>query len=280
MTTTLALLTDFGLDDPYVGVMKGVIGGIAPQARLIDLTHAIPPQDVRQGALALEDAYSYFPAGTIFLVVIDPGVGTTRQPIAVKAGGYHFVAPDNGVLSYTLSAFDSFDAVSLTNESYHLTPVSQTFHGRDIFAPAAGHLAAGRVLVEMGEALTDVARLPRPALMVDEDRITGEVVRIDRFGNLITSIRKLQWHGVGRLTLTPLTHANGETLRLMAQQVRVTLNQIELQGIQPTYGEVPRGDIVALVGSTGALEIAVNQGSAATRLDVAIGDRVELHIGA
>ncbi|NJL58241.1 SAM-dependent chlorinase/fluorinase, partial [bacterium] len=215
MKTTIALLTDFGLNDVYVGVMKGVIAGINPQARLLDITHAIPPQDVRQGALSLLDAYPYFPAGTIFLVVIDPGVGTARQPIAVQAGGYRFVAPDNGVLSYALATFDTLQVAALNNPDYRLPNVSQTFHGRDIFAPAAAHLAAGVPLALMGDALPDITRLPRPQLTVEGGHITGEVVHIDRFGNVITSIQRLTWQGNDRLTLNAHSTSTPHPLRMM-----------------------------------------------------------------
>src|SRR5688500_2938100 len=148
MSRLIALLTDFGTEDIYVGVMKGVMKSIAPDAEFIDITHAITPQSIQEGALALKNSYHYFPQGTIFLVIVDPGVGSTRRPIVVTAGGYTFVAPDNGVLSYMLVeliTISDVQAFNLAHPSYRLQNISNTFHGRDVFAPAAAHLASGKV---------------------------------------------------------------------------------------------------------------------------------------
>jgi S-adenosyl-L-methionine hydrolase (adenosine-forming) len=272
----IAMMTDFGLDDIYAGVMKGVIHGIAPGTPLIDITHQIDRQNVRQAAFALRNACPYFPAGTIFLVVVDPGVGSTRKPIVVQTSGYTFVAPDNGVLSYSLDEFSDYVAVELSNPAYHLPKVSNTFHGRDIFAPAAAHLAAGVTLDELGPALDRIVQLPPLELTVSDQLVRGEVVHIDHFGNVTTSIGHLRWNAPERLILSVSGAAD---MPVLATSAEITLNEHRVSGIRLSYSEALRGDVLALVGSSSYLEIAVNQGSAAERLDVSIGDRVELQVG-
>jgi S-adenosyl-L-methionine hydrolase (adenosine-forming) len=279
MNPTIAVLTDFGLDDIYVGVMKGVIRSICPQAAILDITHAIEPQHVRRAAFALLNSYRYFPAGTVFLVVVDPGVGGLRHPVAVRAGDYTFVGPDNGVLSYALSRFDVIQPVVLSNPMYQLAEVSSTFHGRDIFAPAAAHLAAGASLEELGEPLDRLAQLPQPALTVNGRHIVGEVLDIDRFGNIITSIGHLRQGAPERLTLTPVFGESSSPVPVRATDAVVKIGEQKISGIQASYSEVPRGELLALVGSSAYLEIASNQSSAADRLDMSIGDRVELDTG-
>ncbi|MDX2075425.1 MAG: SAM-dependent chlorinase/fluorinase, partial [bacterium] len=273
-----ALLTDFGLDDIYDGVMKGVIKSICPDATLIDITHAIAPQHVRQAAFALMNSYSYFPKGTIFLVVVDPGVGTSRLPIAVEAGGYIFIAPDNGVLAYTLSHFPDKRIYELSSSQYRLPTVSNTFHGRDIFSPAAAHLANGVPLSQMGPELGDMIQLPLPELTIQETQIDGEVMHIDRFGNIITSIGQLHWVDSHRLVLRPIFGDKGN-LPIESTLARVVVNETEIYEIRVSYAESMRGDLVALVGSSSYLEIAVNQGNAAARLNVSVGDRIQLTLG-
>ncbi|MDX1991509.1 MAG: SAM-dependent chlorinase/fluorinase [bacterium] len=283
MTTNpslIAILTDFGTEDIYTGVMKGVIYNLCPDAHIVNITHMIEPQNVRQAAFALLNAYNYFPKGTVFLVVVDPGVGSTRRPIAVRAGDYAFVGPDNGVLSYTLAQFERYDGVELTNTAYHLSAVSYTFHGRDIFAPIAARLASGIALEELGSPLSSVLGLPQPELLVSGRRVSGEVVDIDRFGNLITSIGHLRGVTPERLSLTPVFgEQTGMSVPVRATDAVVTVHGENITGLNTSYSEMPRGELIALVGSAAYLEIAVNQGSAARRLDVAIGDRVELAIG-
>jgi S-adenosyl-L-methionine hydrolase (adenosine-forming) len=279
MNPTIALLTDFGTEDIYVGVMKGVIRGICPQARLLDITHAIEPQHVRRAAFALLNAYRYFPAGTVFLVVVDPGVGGPRMPVAVRAGDYFFVAPDNGILSYALATLESSKVAALSNPAYQLRQVSNTFHGRDIFAPAAAHLANGVALEVLGEMYDRLVQLPTPAFSVEGRRVTGEVLDIDRFGNVITSIGHLRRVTPERLTLKPVFGQGAPSVPVRATDAVVTVHNHVLRSICSTYGEVPRGELLALVGSNSYLELASNQGNAAQRLDVEIGDRVELEIG-
>jgi hypothetical protein len=279
MAKTIALLSDFGDRDTYAGVMKGVMLTIAPDVRLVDITHNVDPQHVRQGAFMLRNVFDYFPKGTVFLVVIDPGVGSMRRPVAVRAGDYAFVAPDNGVLSYVLDALGQYEAVELTNPAYRLPYISRTFHGRDIFAPAAAHLAAGVSLSELGEPAGMIARMPKPELSVRERRVVGEVMHIDHFGNITTSIGYLFWDGEEMLGLR--TAFGGEVIsdQISAEQSTVLAHGELIYTIRASYSEALRGDLLALVGSSGYLEIAVNQGNAAERLDVAVGDRVEFEMG-
>jgi len=279
MAKTIALLTDFGLDDIYVGVMKGVIKSICPDATLIDITHDIAPQHVRQAAFALLNSYKYFPQGTIFLVIVDPGVGTSRLPIAVEAGGYTFVAPDNGVLAYTLAHFENKRIFELANTDYRLPFVSNTFHGRDVFSPAAAHLANGVQLDKIGPELGDMIQLPLPELTLQDVQIDGEVMHIDRFGNIITSIGELHWVDNHRLVLRPVFGSGHANLPIESTQAHVIVNETEIYEIRVSYGESMRGDLVALVGSSSYLEIAVNQGNAAHRLNVSVGDRIQLKLG-
>jgi hypothetical protein len=280
MGKTIALLTDFGTHDPYVGVMKGVMRGICPDCDFIDITHNIAPQHVRAAAFNLMNAYDYFPPGTIFLVVVDPGVGSIRLPVAVRTGGYTFIAPDNGVLSYVLGQQDDYEAHVLENPAMRLESVSHTFHGRDIFSPAAAHLAAGADLASVGPAHTDLVRLPLPELTVSGRSITGEVLHIDRFGNIITSIGRMDWLTQERLTLSPMFgDTSVRAVPVNAPDASVIVHGLTIRSIQRAYSDALRGDVVALVGSSNYLEIAVNQGNAADRLDTAVGDRVEVRLG-
>ena len=273
---TIALLTDFGVEDVYVGVMKGVMNKICPDVNLIDITHAIPPQDVRGGALALLDAYKYFPEGTVFLVVVDPGVGSARLPIAVAYDGYTFIAPDNGILTYLLSGSEDYQAHALTNPQYQLPAASSTFHGRDIFAPAAAHAASGVDIAQFGESLVSLVTLPRPTLTIAEGEIIGEVVRVDHFGNSITSIGRLQWQDDSCLVLQPRDDSV-QSLTIASGSARVKIGKTTLTGIKHAYHEVATGELALQIDSTGQLEVMVNQGSAAQRLGLSVGDEVTLY---
>ncbi|HRL11661.1 MAG TPA: SAM-dependent chlorinase/fluorinase [Aggregatilineales bacterium] len=271
---TIALLTDFGLTDAYVGVMKGVMLGLHPRAALVDITHGVQPQNVRQAALTLMTAYRYFPAGTVFLVVVDPGVGSTRRPVAVQAGDYGFVAPDNGVLSYTLAQLEAVRAVELETPA----GVSSTFHGRDIFAPAAARLARGDALGALGSPVGDLVQLPAPRLSVAPGTIRGEVVHIDHFGNVVTSIGRLERSTPQTLTLRPAFGGNVTPLTVDVVSAQISAGGVQVRGIHATYSEVEPGTLLALVGSSGLLELGVNQGNAAARLGVRIGDTVEVTV--
>jgi S-adenosylmethionine hydrolase len=252
----ITLLTDFGLSDPYVGIMKGVILSIHPEARLVDISHEVHPGAVRQAASLLEEAYPFFPPGTIHLTVVDPGVGSGRRPIGLKAMDQIFVGPDNGVFSALLRARDRCSVVHLTEERFFLSLLSHTFHGRDIFAPVAAHLARGVDLLGMGAQVNDPVCLDLPTVMVNEHTLRGEVTRVDRFGNIITNIP-------------------AHTLEswMAGNRVLVTVGRLSLETIGRTFSDVAQGRPVALVGSSGHLEIAVNLGRASDRLGVS-GDRV------
>jgi S-adenosylmethionine hydrolase len=254
----IALLTDFGLRDHYVGAMKGVILGICGDATLVDISHDIPPQDVLGGALELEASYRFFPAGTIFLVVVDPGVGSRRRGIAVAAGGYTFVAPDNGLLSSVLGAHPPKLIVELTGTQYRLPSVSRTFEGRDRFAPAAAWLARGVELAALGRAVHDVNRLEIPAAASDGSIISGEVLRIDRFGNLMTTIDRR------------LVDASA------SDRIQIRIGGRTITRVVASYAEAAPGELCAVFGSTDHLELAVNGGNAAALLELRRGAAVQL----
>jgi len=258
MRALIALLTDFGTEDHYAGTMKGVILGICPDATLVDITHDIAPHDVMAGALELAAAYKYFPAGTIFVAVVDPGVGSARRGFAADTGDYRFVAPDNGVLTQVLRETPAKKMVELTERRYARPTVSRTFEGRDRFAPAAAWLAKGIELTALGRPAGTIHRLDLPQPAVDTETITGEVLRVDRFGNLITNI--------DRKTFDKLAGA--------ALEIRVGSHQIAK--VVSTYADAPIGEVVALFGSTDHLEIAANGASAATALD--LGRAAPVHV--
>jgi S-adenosylmethionine hydrolase len=281
MAHPIALLTDFGTTDIYVGVMKGVIAAICPDAPVIDITHAIPPHDIRAGAVALLSAYRYFPPETTFVVVVDPGVGSSRLPIAVSAGGYRFVAPDNGVISYALRAIThnggGGQAVELTNPAYRLPRISQTFHGRDIFAPAAAHLACGVAVTALGAKAIQPTLLPTPRLeRQDENTVHAEVIGIDHFGNVTTSIGWLTWQGERLSIRSPFVDVRGD---FDPNRTRIRFNDVTLTPIHKMYSEVEIGVPLALVGSSGFLEIAVREGDAAAHFGLKVGDSVTLTLG-
>jgi S-adenosylmethionine hydrolase len=258
----ITLTTDFGLTDGYVGTMKGVILGIDPTVTIVDISHDIAPQDVREAAYTLYAAYPYFPRSTIHVVVVDPGVGSERRAIALRTPRATFVAPDNGVLSYVVAGETVEEIVDLTNPRYHLSPVSYTFHGRDIFAPAAAHLARGIPLAELGEPLTEMITFPLPRPHVRPDgTIVGQVIHVDRFGNLITSIvsKDLADHPLLR---------EGD----------IEIKGQSIQGIANSYAEGTPGKLLALIDSSGHLEIAVSGGSACQTLEAKVGDEVLLRV--
>jgi S-adenosylmethionine hydrolase len=257
----IALLTDFGLRDHYAGTMKGVIVGICPDVTLVDISHDVPPHDVLGGALMLAAGYRFFPAGTIFLAVVDPGVGSARRGIAAEAGDYKFVAPDNGVLSAVLDDRQPKRVVELGERRYALPTISRTFEGRDRFAPAAAWLAKGLDLGALGRPAGALHRLDLPRPTIEPDKVTGEVLRLDRFGNLITNI--------DRSAFDALTMAG-------SRAVDVYAGSHQIQKIVSTYADAADGEICALFGSTDHLEIAANGGSAAALLNLARGAPVRV----
>jgi S-adenosyl-L-methionine hydrolase (adenosine-forming) len=256
----VTLTTDFGSRDSYVAQMKGVILGIAPEVRIVDVTHAIPPQDVSRGAAVLEEIAAAFPAGTIHVAVIDPGVGSSRALVAAEAAGQRFLAPDNGLLAIVLRRFPPARVHRLTADRFWRKPVSATFHGRDILAPVAAHWSLGTDLAAFGPIL-DVAALA--TLAPDAPRrvgaaIVGRVESIDAFGNLISNVREADLPAGDRSAVT------------------IGLGAREIIGINRCYSERPAGSLLALVGSSGKLEIAINDGNAAKELDVAPGTDVHI----
>lgn len=247
----ITLTTDFGTDDWFVGTMKGVILNRCPDATLVDITHGIPPGDIRAGAFALAAAAPYFPAGTIHMVVVDPGVGSERRAIAIQTDTALFIAPDNGVVSLAVGAHSIKTIRRIENSKYWLKPLSRTFHGRDVFASVAGHLAAGASLATIGPRMADFEQIQMPAIQEDKCGVRGEVIFIDHFGNAITNIPE-----------------GGET------SGAVFLHGKKLCGVMNAYSAVAKGKPVAVFGSTGFLEISINGGNAARKLRLTAGSPV------
>ncbi len=278
MSNIIALLTDFGQEDIYVGAMKAVILNICPAAQIIDITHAIEPQNVREAAFALLNSYHYFPTGTTFCVVVDPGVGSDRLAIAVKSQPYQFVGPDNGVLSYALAHLDEeYETVELENPKFQADTISHTFHGRDVFAPAAAHLSQWPdMFASMGGELRSIVSFPAPELSYARQRLIGEVMHIDHFGNIATSIGALRWQSDTELQLSAVWSREIPPLQFLASETNVTIHSHTVHGVSQAYHEVTPGEILAQIDSNGFLEIGANKDDAADRLDVQLGDKVML----
>jgi S-adenosylmethionine hydrolase len=254
----VTLLTDFGVVDTYVAQMKGVIYSLAPQCSVVDLTHAIAPQDIAAGAAALRDTAFLFPPGTVHVAVIDPGVGTDRRLMAAEVAGHFFVLPDNGLLSLLLEAYPLQGAVELTRAEFWRSTVSRTFHGRDILAPVAAQIVNGRTLAELGGAIGEIQRLAAPRWEKSHGGLAGVIVSVDHFGNAITNFPE-------RLFVDFEVGASLCTV----------INGRELQWKWCTaYGFAPRQSPIALVGSNGCLELAINCGSAAAEFQLRAGDPV------
>jgi S-adenosyl-L-methionine hydrolase (adenosine-forming) len=250
----VTLLTDFGVDDAYVGTVKGVLLTINPQARLVDLTHAVPPQDVRRAAHLLEAAWRFFPPGTVHLAVVDPEVGGRRRAIAVKAGGHYFVGPDNGLLGFCFDV-PGARAVVLTEARYHRRPVSGTFHGRDVFAPVAAYCSRGVRLTAFGPRLRRPVRLAERLPRRRGDRVHGEVLLADRYGNLLTNLP-------------------GPALPGPPARGVLRIGGARIAGLVGTYAERPRHALGALIDSSERVEVFVREGSARQRLGVGPGTPV------
>ncbi len=246
----LTLTTDFGLSDHYVGSMKGVILGICPQAQIVDISHQVTPYAVSEGAFRIAQAYRAFPRGTVHVVVVDPGVGSARRPILMVAAGQYFIAPDNGVLSM-IAAREEHKVRVISNERYFRHPVSQTFHGRDIFAPVAAHVAAGVAPSRVGKLITDYVR---PAFAkprrTDPNTWTGEILAIDRFGNIVTNFHAIEYPAFSVLTI----------------------GRAKIRQLVNNYAEAPAGTLVAIEGSSGFLEISIREDSAAAKVKCRVGD--------
>jgi len=252
----LTLTTDFGLADHYVGAMKGVILGICPRARLVDISHQVTPFAIPEGAYTIAQAYRYFPRGTVHIVVVDPGVGSARRPILVEAAEQYFVAPDNGVLSL-IFAREKHKVRLIASDRYFLKQVSATFHGRDIFAPVAAHLAKGISPSRIGKAIQDYLRPPFEKPRPTGNRAwSGNILKIDRFGNIITNFRAEDFPAMDQLII-------GRT---------------RVRRMVGTYTEGRAGELVAIAGSSGYLEVSVNQASAAQKIGCASGDPCQIRV--
>jgi S-adenosylmethionine hydrolase len=253
----IALLTDLGTRDPFVGIMKGVILGINPSATIVDLGHDFAAGDVVSASFGLRMALPHFAGGTIFVVVVDPGVGTRRRAVAAEIAGRIVVAPDNGLMSWILRDHPPTAIVELTDPRFHLPKVSGTFHGRDVFAPVAAHLSRGVAITDLGSPVDALVEIEIPETVVRPQSIHGEVVYVDRFGNLITNIERASLDG----------WLSGTT----GGRISVQLGSLDITGIDKAYGDVLPQHTVAVVGSSGFLEIGVNQGDAAEQLGMGVG---------
>lgn len=261
----ITLLTDFGLSDPYAGIMKGVICSVNPATVIIDLTHDIDPQDITHAAYLINAAYRYFPKGTIHVVVVDPGVGSDRSIIALSAGGHFFLAPDNGVLSLILDKANPEKIIKVENKTYFLNTVSDTFHGRDIFAPVAAHLSKGVKIDCLGTEInvrqTVNINLQGPYQSETGDLI-GEIIFVDRFGNLITNI--------DRQSINQLKGSKSD------RDLRIWVAKHQINGLSSSYQDVGSQSLLAIVGSMGFVEISVNGASASAYCGLFKGDRVKI----
>jgi S-adenosylmethionine hydrolase len=242
----ITLSTDFGWDDPYLGIMKGVILGINPRVTLVDITHGLSPHRLLEAAFKLGTTAEYFPKGTIHLAVVDPGVGGVRRPIMIKTQDHIWIGPDNGLFTRIVQLFPGFRVFHLNNPKYFLNPVSHTFHGRDIFAPVAAHVSHGISLAALGNLISDPVLLDLPEATAQKDSLIGQVLYADRFGNLITNLNR------------ELVKPYGDLSDLL-----IRIGSLRLRGLRISYAQAKPGELLALFGSNDSLEIACNLGSAA-----------------
>ena len=256
----ITLLTDFGSADYFVGAMKGVILSINPEATIVDITHEVLPQDIETGAFNLLSCYREFPVGTIHVAVVDPGVGSDRRAIIVESAGQLFVGPDNGLFSWICEREKDWMATQITNRKFFRKPVSNTFHGRDIFAPVAAALSAGHEPHEFGSKLVDIVHLPSlyPS-MNSENTVEGRIIHIDRFGNCVTNFTRQTLESQGQST-----------------SWRLALKDTEIDSFRDFFADSPPNEVFAIIGSAGFIEICVRNGSAANLLNVQRGQNVQL----
>jgi S-adenosyl-L-methionine hydrolase (adenosine-forming) len=257
----ITLITDFGLHDSYVGTMKGVILRIHPQARLIDVTHQITAQDILEASLVLDSGYRFFPAGTVHVVVVDPEVGSGRRSIVVAGSEHFFVGPDNGTFTGVLDSDPDARVYEIRERQFLLPAISDTFHGRDIFAPVAAFLARGVAPEEFGPPVADLRRFTAPVARVWGDQIRGEVVHIDSFGNIVSNISRADFEQAVR-----------------ERKFRILVNGKTIDRIHRTYSDQERGKALALFGSSGLLEIAIAKGRAERRIGAGKGDTIIVQI--
>lgn len=257
----ITFLTDFGTTDPYVGAMRGAALSVNPDVQLVDLSHEVVPHDIADAGYLLGQAFRYFPAGTIHLAVVDPGVGSERRILAAEVEGHVLMAPDNGLLSVALRGDEPDRVISVTNTAFYRHPVSLTFHGRDVFAPVAAHLTLGVALDKMGAAVDDYVRADVATARRGEGLVEGQVIHVDYFGNLITNI--------SRQDVEALRHE-------CPGELTVSIGATPVGPVHHTYAEVGVGDLLAVIGGGGLLEVSANQGSAADMLGV--GRRTEVRV--
>jgi S-adenosyl-L-methionine hydrolase (adenosine-forming) len=261
----ITLTTDFGLDDHFVGTMKGVMLNINPAAQFVDICHQIESYDILDGALTVGLSYSYFPPGTIHLVIVDPGVGSARRPIVARTSKYTFVAPDNGVLSLIYQRETGVEVRHASAEQYFLHPVSNTFHGRDIFAPLAAWLSNGVALEELGGVITDWVSLSLPApRRLNHSQVQGQVIKVDKFGNLVTNVAP---------------EDAPELFSGSSAPFRITVQQQKITRLYSSYSMGGASELFAILGSSGYLEICRNLGSAADALHATRGTEVTIEVG-
>jgi len=257
----ITLTTDFGTEDSYVGVMKGVILTIRPDATIVDISHQVKPGAILDAAIMIRGVYSFFPKGTVHVVVVDPGVGSERRPVLITAGGHFFVGPDNGTFQPIIEAHPENEIIHLKNDRFFLPKPSSTFHGRDLFAPVAAHLLSGIVPLEMGSPIYDPKHLEIPSVHRQGTSLHGQVVHIDHFGNLITNIHSSEMDSFSK-----------------TEDLVIEVGGLSVRGVKQTYSDVPEGDFLALMGSSDFLEIAVNSGRASDRFKLETGHVKELEL--
>ncbi|MCK5236503.1 MAG: SAM-dependent chlorinase/fluorinase [Deltaproteobacteria bacterium] len=260
MNRIITLTSDFGLRDPWVGAMKGVILSIVHGARMVDITHEIAPGAILDASFVIGEVFDTYPEGTVHLVVVDPGVGTERRGIVIEAAGRIFIGPDNGVFSSIINLPEFSQAIHLTNEKFFRHPVSTTFHGRDVFAPVAAHIINGIALSELGEPIDDPVTIEKAKTVTEDGVIKGEVVYVDRFGNLITNISRKELAELG-------TDA----------ELTISIKGHVIDGILPSYGHGAKA-LIALINSGARLEIAINEESASEAIYSGEGTPVEVRI--
>lgn len=274
MNPPIVILTDFGTTDPFVGIMKGVINQVAPLTPVIDLTNEIPPQSILQGAVVLWQSVNYFPQGSIFLVVIDPGVGTSRRPILLQNERHTFIAPDNGVLSFILG--DDSKAWKISNPQLALPNPGTTFHGRDIFAPAAAHASLGITGPKFGDPISDLQRVPLPRLESPAPgKLDGQILYPDRFGNLLTSLGKFNWSKEDQLKFKPWLGIE-KSFSTFPADLKLGLPDGRQLSWAKTFADITPGECAVILGSSGLLEIVSNRQSAANLLNLHPGKFVTL----
>ena len=279
----ITLLTDFGNQDAYVGIMKGVIAGINPFANVVDICHSIPPQDIFSSAYLLYSSYKYFPRKTIHVAVVDPGVGSRRDIVCVETKDYFFLVPDNGLLSYIVQEERPKSIIRLTNSKYFLPSLSSTFHGRDVFAPVAAHLSLGVKPQQLGIKINQLEQLDVPnPVQKKAGRVEGQIIYIDRFGNLITNITKEylvkgtggQKPEVRSMKPDAFEKISKEKILSKYDTIETTIGKKRIVGLSKTYTDAKPGEPLVLIGSAGFLEVSINQGNAQKYFKVDKGNKV------